>query len=174
MQQGTDPRPKAPARCSVAALAERFMAFKDPKNVDCYNIKYRILPAFGAREAESIKTHEVTAWHKAVTKKVRVKDENGKTLGTQQVPAPLVADRALDTFKAMMNWAERQELVARHTNPCEFVDRNYSQLELEREYEREDAELEIGRAHVYTPVTNAHLVCRILLEKQKTINDNFF
>src|SRR3546814_7793357 len=25
---------------------------------------------------------------------------------------------------------------------------------------------EIGRAHVCTPVTNAHLVCRILLEKQ--------
>src|SRR3546814_9649379 len=26
---------------------------------------------------------------------------------------------------------------------------------------------EIGRAHVCTPVTNAHLVCRLLLEKQK-------
>src|SRR3546814_10236140 len=26
---------------------------------------------------------------------------------------------------------------------------------------------EIGRAHVCTPVTNAHLVCRILLEKKK-------
>src|SRR3546814_4430518 len=26
---------------------------------------------------------------------------------------------------------------------------------------------EIGRAHVSTPVTNAHLVCRLLLEKQK-------
>src|SRR3546814_6443918 len=27
---------------------------------------------------------------------------------------------------------------------------------------------QIGRAHVCTPVTNAHLVCRLLLEKQKT------
>src|SRR3546814_6379886 len=27
---------------------------------------------------------------------------------------------------------------------------------------------EIGRAHVWTPVTNAHLVCRLLLEKKKT------
>src|SRR3546814_4434585 len=27
---------------------------------------------------------------------------------------------------------------------------------------------EIGRAHVCTTVTNAHLVCRILLEKKKT------
>src|SRR3546814_3544316 len=26
---------------------------------------------------------------------------------------------------------------------------------------------EIGRAHVCTPVTNGHLVCRLLLEKQK-------
>src|SRR3546814_9154226 len=26
---------------------------------------------------------------------------------------------------------------------------------------------EIGRAHVYTPVTNAHLACRITLEKKK-------
>src|SRR3546814_8474310 len=28
-------------------------------------------------------------------------------------------------------------------------------------------ELEIGRAHVCTPVTNAHLVCRLLLEKKQ-------
>src|SRR3546814_5055419 len=27
--------------------------------------------------------------------------------------------------------------------------------------------VEIGRAHVLTPVTNAHLVCRLLLEKKK-------
>src|SRR3546814_5270547 len=28
-------------------------------------------------------------------------------------------------------------------------------------------EFEIGRAHVCTPVTNAHFVCRLLLEKKK-------
>src|SRR3546814_8371593 len=28
---------------------------------------------------------------------------------------------------------------------------------------------EIGREHVWTPVTNAHLVCRLLLEKKKKI-----
>src|SRR3546814_10671276 len=28
---------------------------------------------------------------------------------------------------------------------------------------------EIGRAHVLTPVTNAHLVCRLLLEKKTTL-----
>src|SRR3546814_7168309 len=31
-------------------------------------------------------------------------------------------------------------------------------------------EPEIGRAHVCTTVTNAHLVCRLLLEKKNTIN----
>src|SRR3546814_10509769 len=30
-----------------------------------------------------------------------------------------------------------------------------------------DRRAEIGRAHVCTPVTNAHLVCRLLLEKKK-------
>src|SRR3546814_8318650 len=30
--------------------------------------------------------------------------------------------------------------------------------------------LQIGRAHVRTPVTNAHLVCRLLLEKKKKQN----
>src|SRR3546814_5931116 len=32
---------------------------------------------------------------------------------------------------------------------------------------RPDRTLQTGRAHVCTPVTNAHLVCRILLEKNK-------
>src|SRR3546814_6980827 len=31
---------------------------------------------------------------------------------------------------------------------------------------------EIGRAHVCTPVTNAHLVCRLLLEKNKPVHRN--
>src|SRR3546814_7964048 len=30
-------------------------------------------------------------------------------------------------------------------------------------------DMEIGRAHVCTPVTNAHLVCRLLLDKKKNI-----
>src|SRR3546814_6851962 len=32
---------------------------------------------------------------------------------------------------------------------------------------RNTAHAQIGRAHVWTPVTNAHLVCRLLLEKKK-------
>src|SRR3546814_49738 len=33
------------------------------------------------------------------------------------------------------------------------------------------SEAEIGRAHVCTPVTNAHLVCRLLLDKKHKTND---
>src|SRR3546814_1449559 len=32
--------------------------------------------------------------------------------------------------------------------------------------DRKLQELQIGRAHVCTPVTNAHIVCRLLLEKK--------
>src|SRR3546814_3551336 len=31
---------------------------------------------------------------------------------------------------------------------------------------------QIGRAHVWTPVTNAHLVCRLLLEKKNNTTPN--
>src|SRR3546814_3558883 len=34
-------------------------------------------------------------------------------------------------------------------------------------FNRNKRSIEIGRAHVLTPVTNAHLVCRLLLEKKK-------
>src|SRR3546814_8240497 len=33
---------------------------------------------------------------------------------------------------------------------------------------------QLGRAHVCTPVTNAHLVCRLLLETKKTSTDDKF
>src|SRR3546814_1173732 len=34
------------------------------------------------------------------------------------------------------------------------------------DFTEEDWDAEIGRAHVGTPVTNAHLVCRLVLEKK--------
>src|SRR3546814_1632327 len=36
-----------------------------------------------------------------------------------------------------------------------------------RQETAEEPGAEIGRAHVFTPVTNAHLVCRLLLEQKK-------
>src|SRR3546814_1348017 len=44
--------------------------------------------------------------------------------------------------------------------------RHSGRLALRRREPADDGE--IGRAHVLTPVTNAHLVCRLLLEKKKT------
>src|SRR3546814_1426484 len=35
---------------------------------------------------------------------------------------------------------------------------------------KETTHVQIGRAHVLTPVTNAHLVCRLLLEKKTKIH----
>src|SRR3546814_3375983 len=35
------------------------------------------------------------------------------------------------------------------------------------------APVEIGRAHVWTPVTNAQLVCRLLLEKKKIVTIHY-
>src|SRR3546814_1312087 len=36
-----------------------------------------------------------------------------------------------------------------------------------------DTSMKIGRAHVLTPVTNAHLVCRLLLEKKKYTENRY-
>src|SRR3546814_6718544 len=40
--------------------------------------------------------------------------------------------------------------------------------EAAKSYGTHTAERQIGRAHVCTPVTHSHLVCRLLLEKTKT------
>src|SRR3546814_17833388 len=45
-------------------------------------------------------------------------------------------------------------------------------IDIERHERRPDGSTEIGRAHVCTPVTNAHLVCRLLLEKKETETDD--
>src|SRR3546814_10559699 len=56
------------------------------------------------------------------------------------------------------------------TNIAEMV---YYVVTGERMEERERGESpEIGRAHVCTPVTNAHLVCRLLLAKKNIQNYN--
>src|SRR3546814_5151669 len=41
-------------------------------------------------------------------------------------------------------------------------------LHVDFHHTTEDTGIEIGRAHVCTPVTNAHLVCRLLLETTNT------
>src|SRR3546814_9690449 len=43
---------------------------------------------------------------------------------------------------------------------------------LEAQVEAVRALAEIGRAHVQTPVTNEHLVCRLLVEKKRQVQDS--
>lgn len=135
------PPPPPPERVTVRTIAKQYHEIKKPSAADWRSIERAILPTFGDMDVTEIKTHHVSAWHSGFTKKSKTKDETGKVIGTADVPAPHQADRMLDIFKAMMNWAERQELKARHTNPCEFVERNYSQLDTERNYEWDDEEL---------------------------------
>src|SRR3546814_9822641 len=52
------------------------------------------------------------------------------------------------------------------------IDRPLTRVQDYDDWKGHEARLhQIGRAHVLTPVTNAHLVCRLLLEKKKTNNN---
>lgn len=138
------PLPPAPepVKITVGYIAERYRTIKKPSAQDWRLIEKRILPVFGAVEAADLKTLDISEWHSGITKKVALRDETGKTVEHKHVPAPHQADRLLDIFRAMMNWAERQQLKGRHTNPCEYVQRNFSVLDTERHYDWNDAELE--------------------------------
>src|SRR3546814_7046675 len=69
--------------------------------------------------------------------------------------------------------AVAQPCAAMTSHGVDFVDEDDARRILLRLFEhvahagRADADEQIGRAHVCTPVTNAHLVCRLLLEKKK-------
>lgn len=135
------PQPE-PVKITVNYIAERYRTIKKPAVQDWRLIEKRILPKFGFIEAADLKTLEISEWHSGITKKVAIKDKNGETVGHEYAPAPHQADRLLDVFRAMLNWAERQQLKPRHTNPCEYVQRNFSVLDTERHYDWTDAELE--------------------------------
>ncbi|OUC14025.1 MAG: hypothetical protein B0A82_14205, partial [Alkalinema sp. CACIAM 70d] len=141
LQKGADPLQPPPPKITLGFIAERYRLIKQPRYETWRCIEKRILPIFGKRIATSIRAFEVSAWHAGIMKTVYIKDDAGKIVSTEQAPSPHVADRVLDILKALFNWAERQELMPRHTNPCEFIDRNFSQLDTERNYEWEDVEL---------------------------------
>src|SRR3546814_1646377 len=70
--------------------------------------------------------------------------------------------------------ARQQDLVLECLQELAFGDGGHVQavgdavvLDVVEQSRLEDGVVEIGRAHVWTPVTNAHLVCRLLLEKKK-------
>src|SRR3546814_3860968 len=73
----------------------------------------------------------------------------------------------------------RQERRHRRTRPVAFgrprhqaASNMYGSGDGARSSGRGKRQREIGRAHVRTPVTNAHLACRLLLEKKKKIKNN--
>lgn len=135
------PEPE-PIKITVSYIAEQYRAIKMPADQDWRLIEHRIIPSFGSTEATELKTHEISKWHRSIAKKVAIKDENGNIIGHREEPALHQADRLLDILRAMMNWAERQQFKPRHTNPCDFVQRNFSQLDTERHYEWDGSELE--------------------------------
>src|SRR3546814_5585807 len=57
-----------------------------------------------------------------------------------------------------------QEGVGRVTAEAGRLTEYSAQARADEADQRGDYDSEIGRAHVLTPVTNAHLVCRLLLE----------
>src|SRR3546814_1203048 len=65
--------------------------------------------------------------------------------------------------------AALEELHAIDRDALDAADRlDYDTFEWQLEHAIAAQRFQIGRAHVCTPVTNAHLVCRLLLEKKKT------
>lgn len=158
--QGTDPLVPPPPKITLGFIAEQYKRIKKPTYETWRCLEKRVLPIFGSRVASSIRAFEISAWHAGMTKAVRLKEKGDSSTVPAQIPAPHVADKALDILKALFNWAERQELMPRHTNPCEFIDRNFSQLDTERHYEWEDDELvRLGSVlnRYQTIAQNAHL-----------------
>src|SRR3546814_6569424 len=83
-------------------------------------------------------------------------------------PPDRVSSVGIDDFEAAR--AMTRHLLAMGHDRIGFIVGNPNQHASARRLEGYRAALEeIGRAHVCTPVTNAHLVCRLLLEKKNKI-----
>src|SRR3546814_5500693 len=84
--------------------------------------------------------------------------------------------RAPASFVQMTLWPEFEELSSALTAHLDEITTKIIREEVHeatqdadeiREPRQLRRGLQIGRAHVCTPVTNAHLVCRLLLDKKK-------
>src|SRR3546814_7710822 len=81
------------------------------------------------------------------------------------LPAPLLAN------SASQSWAEIELPAPCHPNPAatpaaSSASKKDGMSEMPARAASHNTGRQIGRAHVCTPVTNAHLVCRLLLEKK--------
>src|SRR3546814_8353897 len=80
--------------------------------------------------------------------------------GKSAALAPGAAAHQDTTMPELLSWASTHWLP--HTRATKLVLQDNDMRVVRRRYATE-----IGRTHVCTPVTNAHLVCRLLLEKKK-------
>src|SRR3546814_5128424 len=111
-------------------------------------------------------------WHPWLTNPAQWMSEHGRRFDTVIVSRHYIASAFLPLLR---QFAPRAQIL------FDTVDLHYLREQREAELSGDAAQaraaaitrerelrLEIGRAHVRTPVTNAHLVCRLLLEKKKT------
>src|SRR3546814_9100259 len=77
--------------------------------------------------------------------------------------AKCVADRRVER-RAALEQVERLDPLAPVAVPAQRVETLHA---VRAAGIGSDLRRQIGRAHVWTPVTNAHLVCRLLLENNK-------
>src|SRR3546814_10232251 len=82
-------------------------------------------------------------------------------LGPKPPPSDAIPGRMSDSITVDVDVTE---VKITHPDTLFFSARGETKLDLVRYYQAVAAQ--IGRAHVRTPVTNAQLVCRLLLEKK--------
>lgn len=131
-KKGADPLPQNEG-LTVGELATKYKTLKRPQpgREDMRIIEKRIIPFWGKRAVAGVRPIHVTEWHAGIVQTKKVRDAKGNVIGTE-VRGEHMADRALDTLKAIFNWSIAQGLIQK--NPAEFVARNYTVAENERQY----------------------------------------
>src|SRR3546814_2616808 len=95
-----------------------------------------------------------------------VNQEWFQSVAVVNYPDPETAHTRITGYKHLTGQANPKTSIT-YEYPCADGDPYYPIPRSENQTLYKSYE-EIGRAHVCTPVTNAHLVCRLLLEKQNT------
>src|SRR3546814_8861171 len=89
--------------------------------------------------------------------------------GTTTTPFDMCVLNRIDRFNlamAALDFVPRLHGIAAHAREA-LKNKLIEHTQHIRTHGEDLPEIQIGRAHVCTPVTNAHLVCRLLLEKKK-------
>src|SRR3546814_2708573 len=102
----------------------------------------------------------------SVTIEVDFEYGSGTATGILLVQTRVGATNWLDIMR--VDLAEASRLVVANLTAAAVAATSYAALSAEGVTNGLPGTQQIGRAHVCTPATNANLVCRLLLEKQKT------